>query len=448
MQSNSYLIKSAIVAALGGLLFGFDTAVISGAIADLTKAYQLSAGLLGVTVSSALVGTVLGAMLAGLPSERLGPRDTLRILAIFYFVSALGCALAWSWYALLFFRVIGGVAIGGSSVLGPMYIAEVSPAKKRGWLVAFFQLNVVVGVLLAYFSNYLFSLANLGVGEWRGMLGIAALPAVFFFFMLFGIPNSPRWLVRKNRIIEARQVLQAVGENDYDDQLTKIQEDIAVEEAAAHESLFTRRYAFPIFLAVSIGFFNQLSGINAIVYYLNFIFSSAGYGAVSANLQSVVVGVTLLIFTTAGMLTIDHVGRKTLLLIGAVGNCVCLIGLGLIFLRHQGQEFMLWLLMGYIAFFALAQGTVIWVFISEVFPNTVRAKGQSLGSFAHWIMNAAISLLFPIFAAISPAYPFLFFACMTGLQFFVVMFFYPETKGLTLEEMHRVLRMPATADES
>jgi sugar porter (SP) family MFS transporter len=440
---NLYLVKSAVVAALGGLLFGFDTAVISGTTSDLIRTYHLTPGLLGVTVSSALVGTIFGAMLAGIPSERFGPRDTLRVLAVFYFVSAVGCAFAWNWHAFLLFRVVGGLAIGGSSVLGPMYIAEVSPARKRGWLVAFFQFNVVVGVLLAYLSNYLFGLAKFGSEEWRWMLGIAALPAMLFFGMLFGIPNSPRWLVRKGRIEEARGVLRLSGEERYEDQLQEIRDSIQLEVSAAHEKLFTRRYAFPIFLAVSIGFFNQLSGINAIIYYLNFIFSSAGFGAVSANLQSVAVGATLLVFTTAGMVAIDRVGRKTLLLIGSVGTSACLVGLSLIFLRHQHQDLLLWFLIGYIAFFAFSQGTVIWVYISEVFPNTVRAKGQSLGSLAHWFMNALISLVFPIFAATSGAYPFIFFAVMMAVQFVVVLFVYPETKGLTLEEMHRVLKLPA-----
>ncbi|PYX53477.1 MAG: MFS transporter [Acidobacteria bacterium] len=445
MTSNLYLVKGAVVAALGGLLFGFDTAVIAGAIGDLTRTYNLTPGLLGVTVSSALLGTIFGAMLAGLPSDRFGPRDTLRILAIFYFVSALGCALAWDWYALLFFRIIGGLAIGGSSVLGPMYIAEISPAGERGWLVAFFQFNVVAGILLAYFSNYLFGLANLGAAEWRWMLGIAALPAVVFFVMLFGIPNSPRWLMRKDRSEEAGEVLRLLGEQQYEQRLQEIKESIQLENVAAHAQLFTRRYAFPIFLAVSIGFFNQLSGINAIVYYMTFIFNAAGFGTVSASLQSVVVGLTLLIFTTAGMLTVDRVGRKTLLLIGAVGMTACQLGLALIFLRHEHLHLLLWLLMGYIAFFALSQGTVIWIYLGEVFPNTVRAKGQSLGSFAHWFMNALISLVFPAFAASSAAYPFLLFAIMTSLQFVVVLLVYPETKGLTLEEMHRVLRLPAPA---
>jgi len=441
---NSSLLKSAVVAALGGLLFGFDTAVISGTIADLTHTYHLTPGLLGVTVSSALLGTVFGAMFAGVPSERFGPRNTLRGLAVLYVISAIGSGLAWSWGALVFFRILVGFAIGGSSVLGPMYIAEVSPAKKRGWLVAFFQFNVVVGVLLAYVSNYLFGLANLGALEWRWMLGVAALPAVLFFVMLFGIPNSPRWLIRKGRNEEGLRVLQLIGEERPHDQLHSIQDSVRVEERAAGEKLLTRRYAFPIFLAVTIGFLNQLSGINAIIYYLNFIFASANYGRVSANLQSVAVGITLLVFTTAGMLTIDRVGRKTLLLIGSIGTGGCLLGLSFIFQRREHREFLLWLLIGYIAFFALSQGTVIWVYISEVFPNTVRAKGQSLGSLSHWFMNALISLLFPLIASNSPSYPFLFFAVMMAVQFVVVLFVYPETKGLTLEEMHRVLKLPAS----
>ena len=439
MKLNSVLLKSAVVAALGGLLFGFDTAVISGTTGALSQVFELSSKSLGLTVSIAIWGTVVGAMLAGFPGERFGRRDSLRGLAIFYLVSAVGCALAWSWSSLVVFRFIGGLGIGGSSVLAPMYIAEISPAKWRGRLVGLFQFNVVFGILLAYFSNYLIALAHLGASEWRWDLGVAAFPAALFFVMLFTIPRSPRWLVKKGRVDEARSVLQMTGDQNYEHDLQEIVESINVEQKQAAEKLFTRKYAFPIFLAVSIGMFNQLSGINAILYYLNDIFAHAGFNRISGNLQAVAIGATNLAFTMIAMSVIDKLGRKTLLLVGSVGTAICLAGVSAIFFTHSHESLLVWLLVGYIAFFAFSQGAVIWVYLSEVFPNSVRAKGQSLGSFSHWFMNALISAIFPLMAASSGAYPFVFFSVMMVLQFFVVLFVYPETKGLTLEEMQKEL---------
>ncbi len=439
MKLNSVLLKSAVVAALGGLLFGFDTAVISGTTGALSQVFALSSKSLGLTVSIAIWGTVVGAMLAGFPGERFGRRDSLRGLAVFYLVSALGCALAWSWSSLVVFRFIGGLGIGGSSVLAPMYIAEISPAKWRGRLVGLFQFNVVFGILLAYFSNYLIALARLGASEWRWDLGVAAFPAALFFVMLFTIPRSPRWLVKKGRVDEARSVLQMTGDQNYEHDLQEIVESINVEQKQAAEKLFTRKYAFPIFLAVSIGMFNQLSGINAILYYLNDIFAHAGFSRISGNLQAVAIGATNLAFTMIAMSVIDKLGRKTLLLVGSVGTAICLAGVSAIFFTHSHESLLVWLLVGYIAFFAFSQGAVIWVYLSEVFPNSVRAKGQSLGSFSHWFMNALISAIFPLMAATSGAYPFVFFSVMMVLQFFVVLFVYPETKGLTLEEMQKEL---------
>jgi len=437
MKLNSVLLKSTVVAALGGLLFGFDTAVISGTTGQLSHVFGLSSKSLGITVSIAIWGTVVGAMLAGFPGERYGRRNSLRIMALFYLVSALGCALAWNWWSLVVFRFIGGLGIGGSSVLAPMYIAEVAPAKWRGRLVGLFQFNVVFGILLAYFSNYLIALVHPGAAEWRWDLGVAALPAALFFVMLFSIPRSPRWLVKKGRVDEARSVLQMTGDENYERDLQDIIESIEVEHKQAGETLFSRRYAFPIFLAVSIGMFNQLSGINAILYYLNDIFAHAGFSRISGNLQAVAIGATNLVFTMIAMSVIDRLGRKTLLLVGSVGTAACLAGVSAIFFTHSHENLLVWLLVGYIAFFAFSQGAVIWVYISEVFPNTVRAKGQSLGSFSHWFMNALISGIFPLMAASSGAYPFVFFAAMMVLQFFVVLFVYPETKGLTLEEMQK-----------
>jgi MFS transporter, SP family, arabinose:H+ symporter len=438
MKLNSYLLKSTIVASLGGLLFGFDTAVIAGTTHALTETFRLSPWTLGMTVSAALWGTILGSMLAGIPGDRFGRRDSLRVMAVLYFVSAIGCAFAGNWWALVFFRFIGGLGIGGSSVLGPMYIAEVAPAKWRGRLVGLFQFNIVFGILLAYFSNYIVGTMQFGAAEWRWKLGLPAVPAVLFLFFLFGIPRSPRWLVKKQRIAEARDVLRLTGEQDYEQEL----QEIIVSIDAAHvtdDSLFSWRYRVPIFLAVSIGMFNQLSGINAILYYLNDIFAYAGFNKVSSDLQAVAIGGTNLLFTMLAMSVIDRIGRKTLLLIGSVGTAVCLAGVAAIFFTRSHQGLLVWLLIGYIAFFAFSQGAVIWVFISEVFPNRVRAKGQSLGSFSHWLMNALISGVFPLLAAASGGYPFVFFSIMMGLQFFVVLFVYPETKGVSLEQMQKKL---------
>jgi SP family arabinose:H+ symporter-like MFS transporter len=438
MKVNGFLLRSTVVAALGGLLFGFDTAVISGATHALEMLFHLTEWLKGITVASALVGTVIGAMTAGIPGDKFGRRDSLRIMAVLYLVSSLGCAVAWNWPALLVFRFIGGLGIGGSSVLGPMYIAEIAPATWRGRLVGLFQFNIVLGILLAYFSNYVVGLMQFGDAEWRWKLGVPAIPAFIFLVMLFFIPRSPRWLVKKRRIPEARQVLLQTGASNYEAEL----QDIIVSIDAEHQTndaLFVRKYRFPIFLAVSIGLFNQLSGINAILYYLNDIFAYAGFSKVSGDLQAVVIGATNLLFTMLAMSVIDKIGRKTLLLIGSVGTAACLAGVAGVFISNQHQGWLVWLLVGYIAFFAFSQGAVIWVFISEVFPNRVRAKGQSLGSFSHWIMNAAISATFPLLAAKSGGYPFVFFSLMMVLQFFVVLFIYPETKGFTLEEMQKKL---------
>ena len=437
MKLSPSLVKSTIVASLGGLLFGFDTAVIAGTTAALSKIYYLSPLALGFTVASALCGTIFGAMIAGIPSNRYGRRDSLRALAVLYVVSAFGCAFAWNWYSLLFFRFVAGLGIGGSSVIGPMYIAEISPARWRVRLVGFFQFNVVAGILLAYFSNYVVGLAGFGSLEWRWKLGIAGLPAVLFLIMLYFIPRSPRWLVQKGRVTEARDTLQVTEAEDVEQELKEIVASVDREHGLAEEPLFQRKYLIPIFLAISIGMFNQLSGINAILYYLNDIFARAGFDKVSGDLQSVAIGFTNLVFTVIAMSVIDRLGRKRLLLIGSVGTSACLAGVAAIFRMGIHEGMLVWLLIGFIAFFAFSQGAVIWVYLSEVFPTRVRAKGQSLGSFTHWVMNALISWLFPFIAAYSRPAPFVFFSAMMVLQFFVVLVAYPETKGVTLEEMQR-----------
>jgi len=436
---TTYLAKSSVVAALGGLLFGFDTAVISGATSALRLQYSLSDVALGVTVSAALVGTILGAMFGGIPGDRYGRRNSLRITAVLYLISAIGCAFAFDWYSFVTARFIGGLGIGASSVLGPMYIAEIAPARLRGRLVGFFQFNIVFGILVAYLSNYLIGTMGFGDTEWRWKLGISAVPAALFLVMLFFIAESPRWLAKRGRVQEAEDVLRSTGEANYRQDLNEIVTSVDEHAAAANEPFFSRKYGLPIFLAVSIGMFNQLSGINAILYYLNDIFAKAGFSKVSGDLQSVAIGATNLLFTMIAMTLIDRIGRKTLLLIGAVGTAISLAGVAAIFLMGTHQDLLVWCLVGFIASFAFSQGAVIWVYLSEVFPTRVRAKGQSLGSFTHWIMNAAISAVFPVLAARSGGVPFLFFALMMVVQFFVVLAVYPETKGFTLEEMQRKL---------
>ncbi len=437
---NGYLIKSIIVGALGGLLFGFDTAVIAGTTQQLTAVFHLTPSELGWTVSIALLGTIIGAMFSGVLGDRIGGREALRILALFYIVSALGCAFAWNWPSLLIFRFIGGLGIGGSSVLGPVYIAEIAPAKWRGMLVGSFQINIVIGILVAYLSNYLIGLGNFGINEWRWQLGIAAAPAILFLIMLFGIPRSARWLVTKNRIPEAREVIDRLGSPDGKSELDDIIASVHVDGVVHSEPLFQRKYMRPIYLAFTVAAFNQLAGINAILYYLNYIFGMAGFSKVSGDIQAVAVGAMNLIATLVGMSLIDKLGRKTLLMIGGAGMTLCLAGVAAIFFSNSHQSLLVWFLVAYIGFFAISQGAVIWVYISEVFPNRVRSKGQSLGSSTHWIMNFLISLVFPYFAIrYGGGVPFVFFAAMMALMFVVVMFTFPETKGVTLEEMQHKL---------
>ena len=446
MSINRYIVRSTFVGALGGLLFGFDTAVISGTTAGLTHAYALSHGQLGFTVAIALVGTVIGAATAGSLGQRYGSREMLRITAILYVLSALGCAFAPSWMFLLAARFLGGLGIGGSSVLGPVYIAELAPPKLRGRLVGTFQINIVVGILLAYLSNYLIGLLNLGAMEWRLQLGIASVPAAIFFALLFGIPRSARWLTTQDRIDEAREVLEMMGSPNSEAELADIRESLHMERNQKQASLFEStgnrlRYGKPIFLAIAIGAFNQLSGINAILYYLNDIFAAAGFSRVSGNMQAVAIGAMNLVATLVGMMLIDRVGRKMLLLIGAVGTAICLSIVAAIFATHQHLAVLVWALVAYIAFFAISQGAVVWVYISEIFPTRVRGKGQSLGSGTHWVLNAALSWTFPIIAARSGAYPFMFFAAMMAVQFVVVLLFFPETKQVSLEELQRKLKI-------
>ncbi|MGC1420962.1 MAG: sugar porter family MFS transporter [Terracidiphilus sp.] len=440
MRPNLNLMKATLTGALGGLLFGFDTVVISGIIDSVVKLYGLSDAGKGWTVAIALIGTVVGSFSAGVVGHKLGSRETLRLTAVLYIVSALGSALAWNWPSLMIFRFIGGLGIGASSVLGPVYIAELAPAKWRGRLVGAFQFNVVFGILVAYTSNYLIRLLHLGATEWRWQVGVAAIPALGFLVLLFGIPRSPRWSASRDRIDEALEVLKLMGEPEPEAELADIRKALAEEHASAHEPVFRWKYRYPLFLAITIGAFNQLAGINAILYYLNDIFQAAGFSQLSGDQQAIAIGFTNLIFTMIGMSMIDKLGRKTLLLIGAAGTASCLAGVAWIYRSNSHQGMLVWLLIGYIAFFAMSQGAVIWVYIGEVFPNRVRSKGQGVGNASHWTMNTIIALTFPWAAAhMGQSVPFVFFSVMTVVQFLTVLFTYPETKGQTLEALQRKL---------
>jgi sugar porter (SP) family MFS transporter len=439
MPLNAHVAKSTVVGALGGLLFGFDTAVISGSEHSLTPTFHLSPAALGVTFSIALWGTVLGATTSHIPGQKYGRRDSLRVMAILYVLSAIGCAFAWSLYSLDFFRFIGGIAIGGSSVLGPMYIAEIAPPEWRGRLVGTFQTNIVIGILLAYASNLFLARFQFGLAEWRWQLGVSAIPALLFLLMLFTIPRSPRWLIMMHREPEALKVLELTGVHEPRIELMRISDAVKEEQAAAGSRMWSAKHRLPIIVAISVGAFCQLSGINAVLYYLNPIFEMSGASRSASELASVAVGAMNLVATLAAMSVIDKFGRKKLLLTGTAGLTFCLMAIGWVFQTHQHQASLVYLLMIYIALFAISQGAVVWVYISEVFPTSVRAKGQSLGSSSHWVMNAIITAAFPILAAKSGSIPFYFFALMMAIDFVLVLTVYPETKGRSLETLQHQL---------
>lgn len=432
-----YLLGCTLVAALGGLLFGFDTAVISGTTDALRAKFALSDNLLGFTVASALIGTILGSIGAGRPADVFGRRAALAVLGVIYVVSSLGCAFAWDWWSFLGFRFMGGLAVGGASVVSPLYIAEISPACYRGRMVAITQFNVVLGILLAYLSNYLISGMHLGANEWRWMFGVMAAPSLVFFLLIFLTPQSPRWLVARGRLDEARGVLKRCGTDtgNVDDEIREIQRSMDLAHHSISEPFYCRRYLKPIMLAVAMGAFNQLSGINAVLYYTPWIFKMAGAGVESALLQSVIVGFTMLVFTMVAMVIIDHFGRRKLMIVGSIGYILGLVGAAYAFYAKVEGPLLLVSLLVFIAAHGFGQGAVIWVFISEIFPNRVRARGQALGSFTHWAMNAGISWTFPIIAASAGWMAFGFYAlCMVGQLVWVLMIM-PETKGVSLEKI-------------
>lgn len=440
MRITSKLLRSTVVGALGGFLFGFDTVVISGTTEQLRQVFHLTPTSFAWTMSIALCGTVAGCFIAGPLGQRFGSRNILRGLAVLYILSALGCAFAANWPMLMVARFIGGLGIGGSSVLGPVYIAELAPATWRGRLVGAFQINIVIGILVAYISNWYIAGLGLGANEWRWQLGVAVFPAIIFFVMLFTIPQSSRFLITQDSLDDALAVIKAMGSDRPEAELAEIRASMHREQDAAVEPLFKRTLRLPIFLAVSIGFFNQLSGINAILYYANDIFAAAGMDRMSTFSKSIFIGLSNLVATFIAMALIDKLGRKTLLLIGSVGTCLTLLSTGYLFASGTHPSMIVWTLVAFIGFFAVSQGAVIWVYIAEVFPTQVRSKGQSLGSGSHWVMAAVMVFLLPLMVAkFSRAAPFFFFAAMCALQFFVVLFIYPETKGYTLEQLQEQL---------
>ena len=423
-------LTAVIIASLAGLLFGFDTAVISGVTAALRETYHLSDANLGLAVSAGLWGTFIGALFMGRLGDMIGGRDALRIIALMYVLATLGSAFSTGLWPFVACRFVLGLAIGGSSVLAPVYISEIVPAERRGQLVGLFQFNIVFGILLAYLSNYAVGQLIHDATVWRWKLGLAAIPSGVFFLLLFGIGQSARWRVAKGRTEAAADSLKRLGISDP----APVIADFARSDAGQGR-LSLRQHGKPILFAVLLALFNQLTGINAILYYLNDIFAAAGFSSVSADQQSIAVGLANLLATLVGMSLIDRFGRKRLLTLGAVGCAIALAGVAVIMWSGEGRQYLLALLILFIVSFAFSQGAVIWVYISEIFPTPVRATGQSLGSATHWIANAVISLVFPIVAAETKGLPFAVFAVCTAIQFVVVARFFPETKGVELEDM-------------
>ncbi len=445
---NKVLLKCTIASALGGLLFGYDTVIINGAMIDLVKYFQLSPTLQGWTVSSALIGCILGTILIGKPGDIYGAKRLLQLLAIMFFASSAGCGLATNISVFILFRFIGGLAIGGASVLCPVYISEISPPKHRGILASTFQLAIVLGILLSLISNYL--LLDIGDQNWRWMLFSGALPAVAFFLMLLVIRKSPRWLVKNGRIEEAKKNIEELSSHEIDTEQTirEIQESINIEKAGAKINVFKKPYRRIIIIGIFVGIFSQLTGIGVVFYYSSQIFSIAGFSSNTSMAQSVILGVTNLIFTLIAMAIIDKIGRKKLLLFGQLGmvTVLGLFGYGLLSGNITGY-WLVALLVAYIAFFAASQGVVIWVMLSEMFPNIIRSRGASIGSFANWVVSASLNFSFPVVIGffgttqaaqqIGMSYAFIFFAIVTFIGFVYLKKYIIETKGKTLEQIEK-----------
>lgn len=435
-QINKNVFTWSIIVALGGFLFGFDTAVISGVEQHIQQLFQLSSFLHGFTISSALIGTVTGALISGRPADRFGRKPILFVIAALYVITAIGSALSGNVTSFIIFRFLGGIGVGASSVVAPMYIAEISPAKIRGRMTALFQFNVISGILIAYVSNFM--LREAGAEPWRWMLGVAGIPAFLFLVMLFIIPESPRFLIRIGKVAAARDILAKIEIASVDEEIEEIKLSVSITEVK-RQTLFSLLYIKPISVAFLVAMFNQFSGINAILYYAPRIFELSGLTNSDSMFQSILIGVTNGIFTILGLILIDRAGRKKLLIVGSLGMSVCL---GLVARTFYTQDFsgfgLLVYLLIYIMFFAFSTGAVIWVLIAEIFPNSVRGKGQSFGSFTHWFFAALITFLFPVIAKLSQfgvGHAFMFFSLMMLLQVVVVWKYFPETKGRTLEEL-------------
>jgi len=435
---NNKILLWSITAALAGFLFGFDTVVISGADKKLQALWGSSDAFHGsVVMAMALWGTVLGALFGGIPTNRLGRKKTLIWIGIFYFVSALGSSLVNDPYTFAFFRFLGGVGVGASTIAAPAYVSEISPAKDRGRLVALYQFNIVLGILIAFLSNYL--LRNVGENAWRWMIGVEAFPALIYTFLIFTVPKSPRWLISKNRNDEAKKVLEIINP-DGDAEKLMLEIKTENESHASGENIFMKKYRFPLILAFLIAMFNQFSGINAFLYYAPRIFEEAGLGESTALLSSIGIGVTNLLFTLLGVFLIDRLGRKTLMYIGSIGYIISLSLVSLAFFLNWGGMSVPIFLFIFIASHAIGQGAVIWVFISEIFPNHLRGSGQSFGSSVHWVLAAIIPSLIPIlFSTIGAGVVFMVFAIMMVFQLLFVIFMMPETKGISLEELSKKL---------
>ena len=437
---NRRLLYWAITSALAGFLFGFDTVVISGAEQRIQALWHLSPGVHGVALAAALYGTVIGSLTGGFPADRFGRKPTLLWVGVLYIVSAIGSALAPSVQVFIAARFIGGIGIGVSTVVAPMYIAEIAPPADRGRLAGMFQFNIVCGIVVACLSNAL--LANLGDNAWRWMLGVAAFPSIAYTLMCFGIPESPRWLLtRKGDRANGLRVLGLIQPNASPQELERQAADImaASSEQRSAKGFWSMRLRVPIILAFLVAFFNQMSGINAILYFAPRIFAMTGLGARAALLQSVGIGITNLVFTFVGLWLIDRLGRRTLLTIGSYGYIASLGLCAWAFFSHH-YTIVPACIFAFIAAHAVGQGTVIWVLISEIFPNQYRAAGQSLGSATHWIFAALLTTFFPaLVSAFAPGYIFLFFCGMMVLQLIWVRTMVPETKGVSLEEIQRRL---------
>ncbi|SFU46432.1 MFS transporter, sugar porter (SP) family [Pustulibacterium marinum] len=434
---NKFIIWS-ITAALAGFLFGFDTVVISGADEQLQNLWNTSDGFHGsVVMASALWGTVLGAIFGGIPTNKWGRRNTLMVIGVFYFVSALGSALAFDPYTFAVLRFIGGLGVGASTIAAPAYISEISSAENRGRLVALYQFNIVFGILIAYVSNLL--LKDFGNEPWRWMIGVEAIPAIIYFGFTFSLPKSPRWLIANNKLEEAKQVLQKINpEADVNTEISSMKDSDEAEQP--NETIFIKKYRFPLILAFLIAFFNQFSGINAFLYYAPRIFEIAGLGEDTKFLASIGVGVVNLIFTLIGVNLIDKAGRKQLLIIGSIGYIISLSLVSIAFFNEWQNMWVPIFFFLFIASHAIGQGAIIWVFISEIFPNHLRASGQAFGCSTHWVLAAVIPSMVPfLFSTIGAAWVFAIFAFMMVLQLIFAIFMMPETKGKSLEELSKEL---------